>query len=45
MGYISLTPSAKDDVNSYYTIDGRKLSGKPMQRGIYINNGNKVVIK
>lgn len=33
----------KDDV--WYTLDGRKLSGKPAQRGLYINNGNKVIIK
>ena len=29
----------------WYAIDGRKLSGKPTQKGIYINNGKKVVIK
>ena len=29
----------------WYTLDGRKLQGKPTQRGIYINNGRKVVIK
>lgn len=33
------------DNNSWYTLDGRKLSGKPVQRGIYVNNGKKVVIK
>ena len=31
--------------NSWYTLDGRRLSGKPTQHGIYINNSNKVVIK
>ena len=30
---------------TWLTIDGRKLDGKPTQRGIYINNGKKVVIK
>lgn len=25
--------------------DGRKFSGKPTARGLYINNGKKVVIK
>ena len=30
---------------SWYTLDGRKLSGKPTQRGIYINDGKKIVIK
>ena len=29
----------------WYTIDGRKLHSQPSQRGIYINKGNKVVIK
>ena len=29
----------------WYTIDGRKLHGKPTVKGIYINNGHKVVIK
>ena len=29
----------------WYTLDGRKLQGKPTQRGIYINNGKKVAIK
>ena len=29
----------------WYTLDGRKLQGKPTQRGIYINNGKKVVIR
>jgi len=29
----------------WYTLDGRRLSGKPMARGIYVNNGRKVVIK
>ena len=31
--------------DAWYSLDGRKLSGKPTQRGIYINNGKKVVIK
>ena len=29
----------------WYDLNGRKLQGKPTQRGIYINNGRKVVIK
>jgi len=33
------------DSGAWYSLDGRKLSGKPTQRGVYINNGNKVVIK
>ena len=30
---------------AWYTLDGRKLSGKPTKSGVYIHNGRKVVIK
>ena len=30
--------------DAWYTIDGQLLNGKPTQKGIYINNGKKVVI-
>ena len=30
--------------NSYYTLDGRKLSTSPTRKGIYIVGGKKVVI-
>ena len=33
------------EADAYYDLSGRKLSGKPTQKGIYINNGKKVVIK
>jgi hypothetical protein len=33
------------DFSGWYTLDGVKLSGKPSTKGIYINNGKKVVIK
>ena len=33
------------DADGWYSLDGRKLVGKPRQNGIYINNGKKVVIK
>jgi hypothetical protein len=31
--------------NNWYTLDGRKLQGKPTTKGVYINNGRSVVIK
>ena len=35
-----------EDVNdAWYSIDGRKLNGEPTQKGVYIQNGRKVVIK
>jgi hypothetical protein len=33
------------DREGWYTLSGRRLPNKPTQRGIYINNGNKVLIK
>ena len=31
--------------NVWFTLDGRRLQGKPTKKGIYLNHGNKVVIK
>ena len=42
---VRLTPNASLDGEEWYDLSGRRLSGKPTQRGIYINNGNKTVIK
>jgi len=33
------------DSEAWYTLDGVRLSGKPSRKGIYINNGRKIVIK
>jgi hypothetical protein len=30
--------------DEWYTIDGRKLNGKPAKRGMYIHNGKKGVV-
>ena len=32
-------------LDGWYTMDGRKLEGKPTKKGLYINNGRKIVIK
>ena len=32
------------DTNAWYTLDGRRLNGKPTTKGIYIHNNVKVVI-
>ena len=34
-----------NEAGDWYTIDGRKLSGKPAQKGIYIVKGRKVAVK
>ena len=43
---LTLVNSEKRTVNSdIYDLQGRKLEGKPTQKGMYIVNGKKVVIK
>ena len=37
------TDAAND--GAWYTLSGVKLDGKPTEKGIYICNGKKVVIK
>ena len=39
------TRTGQIDFDGWWTLDGTRLSGKPSQRGIYINNGKKVAIK
>ena len=29
----------------WHSVDGRRLNGKPVSKGVYINNGRKVVVK
>ena len=29
----------------WYTLDGVRLSGRPKTKGIYVNNGKKVLVK
>ena len=35
----------ENDADAWFTLDGRKLSGKPSVKGVYVNNGRKVIIK
>lgn len=40
---VKLTIDNEDGV--WYTLDGRKLIGKPTQKGVYIHDGTKVAIR
>ena len=43
---ISLTSSPSPLTSgTWYTLDGRKLRGMPTQRGIYVSNGKRIIIK
>ena len=35
----------KNDEGAWYTLDGRKLSGKPAKSGLYIVGGKKVLVR
>ena len=39
------TRTGEISTGDWFDLNGRRLSGKPSQRGIYINNGKKVVVK
>ena len=32
-------------IDRWYSLDGRRLNGKPTKKGLYIKNGQKVVVK
>ena len=42
---IRTVDSGQRTADSYYDLNGRKLLGMPTQKGVYIKNGSKVVIK
>ena len=44
-GIENLNKNVSERNDTWYTLDGRKLDKKPTTRGIYINRGNKFVIK
>ncbi len=37
--------SEKLATEQWYTLDGRRLADKPTQKGLYIRNGKKFVIR
>ena len=44
-GIENIEYTIKPQSDAWYTLDGRRLNGRPTNKGIYINNGRKVVIK
>ena len=39
------TQTGEVTLDGWYTLDGARLSGKPTRKGIYVNNGKKVIVK
>lgn len=44
-GIDNVVDKTKNDKTTIYDLNGRKLVGEPAQKGIYISNGRKVVVK
>ena len=45
-GIDSLTPNpSPKGEGSYYSLDGRRLQQKPTQKGVYLHDGRKVIIR
>ena len=42
---VNPNPNLNDNDAAWYDLGGRRLQGKPAQKGIYIKNGKKVVVK
>jgi hypothetical protein len=42
---ISEASQEKVQNNDWFSLDGRKLNGRPTEKGIYIHNGRKVIVK
>ena len=44
-GILDISSKTEDNSDTWYTLSGMKLQDKPTQKGIYINNGKKIIIK
>jgi hypothetical protein len=44
-GIRNLTPALSEGEGVWYSLDGRRLTREPQQKGIYIKNGKKIIIK
>ena len=42
---LNVNDNLNDNEATWYDLNGRKLNGKPSQKGIYIKNGKKIVVK
>lgn len=42
---IELPALADDEAGEWYSLDGRRLGGKPARKGVYVKNGQKYIIK
>lgn len=44
-GIMEIIQPAVNGTEAWYSLDGRRLNAKPTKKGVYIQNGKKVVVK
>lgn len=44
-GIGDLTPSLSEGEGVWYDLQGRRIEGRPMQKGVYIVGGKKIIVK
>jgi arabinogalactan endo-1,4-beta-galactosidase len=44
-GIHGITTATKPSADIWYSLDGRRLNSKPAIKGLYINNGRKVIVR
>lgn len=44
-GIEAITTCTQSNNNAWYTPDGRRLTAEPTQKGLYIHNGKKIIVK
>ena len=44
-GIGDLTPSLSEGEGTYYDLQGRRIEGRPTQKGVYIVGGKKIIVK
>ena len=44
-GISRITADGQVSDDTWYTLDGRRLSGQPVRKGLYINRGRTVIVK
>ena len=44
-GIVSISANSTQTDDAWYSLSGRKLQGKPQQKGIYIKKGEKLIVR
>ena len=44
-GITTITDGNSTDKGTWYTLDGQQLNSRPAQKGVYMHNGKKVIVK